>query len=469
LPSENKLFIVGLGPGGQGQLSLRAAQALDEADFIVGYSTYLDLLGRSLEGKQVASSSMGKEVDRASKAVDLLDEGTVALISSGDPNIYGMAGLGLEMASKRGYIDQVDIIPGVTSFTAAACRSGAVFRESVAIIILSDLLTPWQKIADRLKLAAELQMPTALYNPKSRKRDWQLEKALEMRSPEEDILLARNISRPGESLKWTKARDLLEDEELKDSVDMFTLVIIGGRGMIRGNVEEGSNVKVVGIGPGDMGQITFEAQRILQSSSKVFGAQRYIDGIREAIRGEPVFHQGTCAQRIARRLEEAKSASEMGLTASILTGGDPSIFSSAWRILEGAGDAKVQICPGISAFSAVAARAGAPLVNDFALLSGANNPSNAARLAAAGFGVVIYNADGTTIPGILSEIDPSRPCAIAQDVARADERIMVMTAGDLLKAGPSGSRLTLIVASDGSMIFEGRIITRRGYQTRYIY
>ena len=115
-------------------------------------------------------------------AIDLLGQGSVALVSSGDPNVYGMAGLGLEMAAQPA---EVEIVPGVTSFTAAACRAGLAFRECVAVISLSDLLTPWQEIEGRLRLAAEWEMPVALYNPRSKRRDWQLIRALDICWPKE--------------------------------------------------------------------------------------------------------------------------------------------------------------------------------------------------------------------------------------------------------------------------------------------
>jgi precorrin-3B C17-methyltransferase len=466
LPSENKLYIVGLGPGGRGQMSLQAARALEKSDFIVGYHTYLDLVEDLLQKKQVASTSMGGEVERAKKAVDLLEEGSVSLISSGDPNIYGMAGLGLEMASGKVGLDRVEVVPGVTSFAAAACSAGVVFRDSLAVISLSDLLTPWNRIEDRLKLASELEMPLAIYNPRSRKRDWQLERALEMRFPGEKVLLGRNVSRPGESLRWVKAGELLESQELKDSVDMFTLAIVGGRGMARGDASSKSQINIVGIGPGDEARLTIEARETLESSDKVFGAERYLSGIRDVVRGEAVIHQGRCPDRMANRIEEARAAAQKGLRSSILTGGDPSVFSSAWRILD---LAEAHICPGISAFSAVAAKAGAPLVNDFVLLSSPGEGSRASRLSKAGFAVVIYNVSGTDLPAVLEKMPEERPCVLAQDLARADEKFIAMRASDLLESKPSGNRFTLIVSGENSQIREGRVVTRRGYETRYSY
>jgi precorrin-3B C17-methyltransferase len=169
---------------------------------------------------------------------------------------------------------------------------------------------------------------------------------------------------------------------------------------------------------------------------------------------------------MANRIEEARAAAQKGLRSSILTGGDPSVFSSAWRILD---LAEAHICPGISAFSAVAAKAGAPLVNDFVLLSSPGEGSRASRLSKAGFAVVIYNVSGTDLPAVLEKMPEERPCVLAQDLARADEKFIAMRASDLLESKPSGNRFTLIVSGENSQIREGRVVTRRGYETRYSY
>ena len=125
----------------------------------------------------------------------------MALVSSGDPNVYGMAGLGLELARQP---SAVEIVPGVTSFTAASCHAGLAFRECVAVISLSDLLTPWQQIEGRLRLAAETQMPVALYNPKSKRRDWQLLRALDICGAR-DVLVAKNVGREAEEIFYTSS------------------------------------------------------------------------------------------------------------------------------------------------------------------------------------------------------------------------------------------------------------------------
>lgn len=477
--SKNRLSIVGIGPGSRELRTLRAEEVIRAADFVVGYGPYLDLIGDLLPGKEVVCSGMGKEVDRARAAVDLLDEGSVALVSSGDPNVYGMAGLGLELAPEPG---AVEIVPGVTSFTAAACRAALVFRESVAAVSLSDLLTPWREIEGRLNAVAQQEMPVALYNPRSRRRERQLMSALEILG-ERDVLVARNVSREDEEIFWTTSSMLTEDEALRERVDMTTLLILCWRGVSRGAphytvgpapVREASlvceemAVNVVGIGPGDRKLLTHEAESLLRSSTRIFGAERYLSEIGDVSPAERVVHHGPCPERMTARFREARAEVEGGGKAAILTGGDPSVFSSAWRVLELArGGCPVRCAPGVSAFSSVAARAGAPLVNDFALFSEPNSSSG--RLSGCGFGVVIYNVKGVEIPDLLQEVDPDRPCVLARDVARDGEETMVLNAADLLEAKPSGFRFTLLIASAHSHIREGRIITRRGYESKYRY
>jgi len=460
------LYIVGIGPGPAYLRTRAACSAVLSADYVVGYRPYLDLISDLLPGKAVYSSGMGGEVDRVRAAVELMEKGSVALVSSGDANVYGMAGLGLEIAPRP---DEVQIIPGVTSFTAAACRAGLFFRESVAVVSLSNLLTPWPDIEARLRLAGEMNMPVALYNPKSRKRDWQLLRALEM-AGERDVLIARNVGRAGEEIFWSTSERLAEDESLRGRIDMNTLLILSGRGAFLAQAKTTSSrqagVSLVGIGPGRPEHLTLEAEQTLQASEKVFGAGRYLDLIGEACSAEKLSHSGPCPERMAARMAEAAAVARMGGRACILTGGDPSIFSSGWRVLEGA-DAPLHICPGVSAFSTVAARAGAPLVSDFALLS--SPCDEAALLAAAGYAVVVYNVRGEEIAPLLERMEPGRPAVLARDAARNGERTIVLSAGELLDARPSGHRFTLLIASGSSHIREGRIITRRGYESKYSY
>lgn len=480
MPLESKLYIVGIGPGSRDLLTRKAKEAIADSESVVGYRPYLDLVSDLLEGKAVSSTGMGREVDRAREAINLLDEGSVALISSGDPNVYGMAGLGLEVASRKVDLDRVEVVPGITSFSAAACRAGITFRSSVAVISLSDLLTPWPEIERRARTASEMKMPIALYNPKSKKRTWQLDRVLDICTEggkiDRDLLVARNVSRQGEKLWWTTARQMLENEELRREVDMFTLLILGGDGMARGKSVSESRINLVGVGPGDPHHLTLETRGIIERSDLILGPERHLRAVRELTRGETISGKGSFEERIRARLVAAKEAAGRGERASILFGGDPSTFSSAWRALEPSelGASKVHVSPGVGAFSAAAAWIGAPLVNDFALLSGRddNTPDKVLRLMDSGFAVVVYNQNSQKLSSLakgIGDLDPERPFGLAQDATRPQERISVGRAADLASPSFGGRRCTLVLAGPQARIKEGRIITRRGYQTKYDY
>ena len=496
MPSESKLFIVGIGPGSPDLLTRRAKEAIERSDFVVGYTPYLDLVSGLLEGKAVSSTGMGREVERAKEAVALLEEGSVALISSGDPNVYGMAGLGLEVASGKVDLDQVEVVAGITSFSAAASRAGITFTRSVAVISLSDLLTPWAEIEKRAEISSEMKMPMAIYNPRSKKRTWQLERILEIIAQsggaDRDLLVAKNVSRQGEALWWTSVGQMLERQEQRQKVDMFTLLIVGGEG-IKGGREgsredglvkaegapeaaPGSRINLVGVGPGNPDHLTIEARDLIKRSDLILGADRYIRAVREFAGGETISHQGSFEERIKARLEAAKEAASKGETASILFGGDPSTFSSSWRALQPSelGPTKVHLSPGVGAFSAAAALVGAPLVGDFALLSGRDDgtPGRVSRLAEGGFAVVVYNQNASKLAATAdaaSSLDPERPFALVQDATRPEERITVGRAADLARPNFQGRRCTLILAGPKARITDGKIITRRGYQTKYDY
>ena len=473
MPSESKLYIVGIGPGRRDQLTWRAAEVLGQVENVVGYGAYLDLVSDFLGDKDVASTGMGREVDRAKMAVDLLEEGSVAFISSGDPNVYGMAGLGLEVASERVGLDRVEVVPGVTSFNAAACKTGLTFRDSVAVTSLSDLLTPWNEIESRITTVAKMNMPIAIYNPKSKKRTWQLSRILDILVQcgrgDELLLIAKNVSRDGEDLSWTTVSKMLKSEELRETVDMFTLILIGGKGMSKGGYSPKSQINVVGVGPGDPAHLTLEARKSLSESDLGLGAERYLEVAKSVTGGKAISHKGALEYRMEARLAMAKEAANLGKTVSILSGGDPGIFSSSWRIFA-QGD--YHAVSGLSAFSAVASRLGAPLVNDFVLLSGLkeNAPDDVFSLMERGFGVVIYNVDSKNLLPLIERIkNLDRPCALARDVTRTKEWIEVTRTTELSCQMADGNRYSLVIAGPNSYIKEGRIIARRGYQRRYSY
>ncbi len=253
-----KLTIVGLGPGGVEHLTPAARVALEASGVVVGYRTYLDLIPELLVGREVVSSGMRQEVERCREALERARAGaSVALVSSGDPGIYGMAGLALELLD--GEELDVEIVPGVSAVQAAAARLGAPLMHDFAVISLSDLLTPWELIRRRLRAAAEADFVVALYNPKSHGRTTQLAEAREIllahRPPSTPVGIVRNACRPGETVTVTDLGTLLDHP-----VDMLSVVIVGnasttvdsaGRMVTpRGYEVQGTRKKVKGENPG---------------------------------------------------------------------------------------------------------------------------------------------------------------------------------------------------------------------------
>lgn len=221
-----KMFIVGLGPGGLSEITPRAQQAIADSDVIAGYHVYIDLIKDIVSGKELISTGMMGEVERCRAAVEAAVSGkTVTVVSSGDAGVYGMAGLCCQLAEPYPQLE-IQVIPGVTAACSASAILGAPLTHDFATISLSDLLTQWDVIEKRLRLAAEADFVIAIYNPASRKRKDHLARAcaeiLKHRTPETPCGLARNIGREGES------GEILTLEKLKDTeVDMFTTVVIG--------------------------------------------------------------------------------------------------------------------------------------------------------------------------------------------------------------------------------------------------
>ena len=229
-PQRGSLHLVGSGPGALAQLTGEARQALAQCVAWVGYGPYLDLLDPLRRSDQFRlDGRLTEERGRCVEALDLARQGlAVALISSGDSGIYGMAGLALEVWCDLPELDRPTFVvhPGVSALQMAAARIGAPLMHDFCTISLSDRLTPWPLIERRLKAAAEGDFVVALYNPRSRDRHWQLERArqllLEHRPPTTPVLLARQLSRPGERCVICSLASLA-----CDAVDMLTLVLVG--------------------------------------------------------------------------------------------------------------------------------------------------------------------------------------------------------------------------------------------------
>ncbi|MDO5406966.1 MAG: precorrin-3B C(17)-methyltransferase [Eubacteriales bacterium] len=223
---QHKIYVVGIGPGEYEKMTIQAARVLESCDVIVGYTVYVDLVKEHFPGKVFLTTPMKQEVKRCELAFEEAVKGkAVAMICSGDAGVYGMAGLMLEVG--HGYPDcQVEVVAGVTAATGGAAVLGAPLIHDFALISLSDLLTPWEKIEKRLICASQADFVVCLYNPSSRKRGDYLRKAcermLEYKSGDTVCGIVSNIGRPGENMR------ILTLEELKETpVDMFTTVFVG--------------------------------------------------------------------------------------------------------------------------------------------------------------------------------------------------------------------------------------------------
>jgi len=222
---NGKLYVVGIGPGGAEHITPAALRAIEASQVVVGYKTYLDFIPQCLSGKEVVSSGMRQEVERCRQALELAAAGrTVALVSSGDAGVYGMAGLVLELLGGR-EVD-IEVVPGVSAVQAAAARLGAPLMHDFAVISLSDLLTPWARIRQRLEAAATADFVVALYNPKSRGRTGQIAEAREIllrhRDAQTPVGIVRNACRAGEEVTVTTLGACLDHP-----IDMLSLVIVG--------------------------------------------------------------------------------------------------------------------------------------------------------------------------------------------------------------------------------------------------
>ncbi len=193
----------------------------------MGYKTYLDLIPGYLEGKEVIASQMMKEVDRCRKSLELAVEGkTVSLVCGGDPGIYAMAGLVFEMAKENGFDCDIEIIPGIAAVNGCAARLGAPLMHDFAAVSLSNLLTPMELIEKRLEAVASADFVLAIYNPKSKTRTEQIERAreilLQYRDPQTPVGIVTAATRENETITLTTLEKMLECE-----IGMQSTVMVG--------------------------------------------------------------------------------------------------------------------------------------------------------------------------------------------------------------------------------------------------
>ena len=221
-----KLFVVGMGAGNSGGMTLDAQNVILSSDIVVGYTLYVELLRQIFPHKNYLATGMKSEVERVKMALREASSGkTVSLVCSGDSGVYGMAGLALELSPEYPEVD-IEVVPGVTAALSGGALLGAPLGHDFAVISLSDLLTPWEVIEKRLRAAAMGDFAVALYNPSSKKRADYLARAcdilLEQKPADTVCGIARNIGRDGSSVQIMTLRELRDA-----SVDMFCTVFIG--------------------------------------------------------------------------------------------------------------------------------------------------------------------------------------------------------------------------------------------------
>ncbi len=244
-----KLYVVGTGPGSVSHMSNRAVQVIEQVDCIAGYTTYVDLIKELTKNKKIISTGMMKEVERVERAIETALTGeSCALISGGDSGIYAMAGLVFEICEQKNiklfrtlenqevpcseeYIE-LEIVPGIPALAAGAALAGAPLTHDFAAISLSDLLTEWEKIEKRLSCAAMADFVIVLYNPKSKKRDWQLKRAqeliLEHREGSTPVGIVTGAMRENQEVSFTRL-----DQLDKATVGMQTILFIGSSASVR--------------------------------------------------------------------------------------------------------------------------------------------------------------------------------------------------------------------------------------------
>ena len=226
MSKNGKIYVVGIGPGKKADMTFKAYEKMKNSDIIVGYKTYTDLIKEYFPNTEIRSSSMMKEVDRCLEVLDLAKAGkNVALISSGDAGIYGMAGIMYEIINENDNIE-IEVIAGVTATNAAAAIVGAPIMHDYVTISLSNLLTDWELIKKRLELAAQGDFIISLYNPKSKGRTTQISEAqkimLKYKSKDTPVAIVRNAGRENEEYEITTLENMLDFE-----INMLTIVLIG--------------------------------------------------------------------------------------------------------------------------------------------------------------------------------------------------------------------------------------------------
>ncbi len=231
--NDGRIYLVGFGPGAREHMTERALAAIAEADVVIGYSTYIELVADLLDGKEVIRKGMTEEIDRCLEAWEQARRGrTVALVSSGDIGVYGMAGPTYEVLLQAGWRPgqgiEVEVVPGATALSACAALVGAPLTHDFCAISLSDLMTPWPVIARRLEAAGRGDFVVALYNPRSGRRSGQILEArrilLRHRPPDTPVAIVKSAYRRRQRIEHTTLERMADCD-----IGMLSTVLVGNR------------------------------------------------------------------------------------------------------------------------------------------------------------------------------------------------------------------------------------------------
>jgi precorrin-4/cobalt-precorrin-4 C11-methyltransferase len=498
-PDHGHLSVVGIGPGAADLLTVRAVKAIEAAEVLVGYSGYLQLLGERAAEKELYGSAIGREGERVRLALDLARRGRkVALISSGDAGIYGMAGQVFEeLHAQRGAADpspEVDVIPGITAAQAAASLLGAPLANDFAVLSLSDLLRARETIERRLEALAAADIVLALYNPQSRTRRELFRMACEI------LLRHRHVSTPVAVVKAAyregQSVQLGDLGQLADmAVDMDSVVLVGnsqtgvsggqmvtarGQGTfaaaapaverqaeatpeaIDSPEQPSPRVFFVGAGPGDAELLTLKGAKVLASADVVVYAGSLVPrGVLQHARpGARLHNSATLTLEETHRLLTA--AYRAGQQAVRLHSGDPSLYGAITEQMALLDEEQIpyEIVPGVSAFQAVAAKLGIeytqPGVVQTLILTRPGGrtgvPENESLVELARHGVTLCLFLGArhvveVQEALLTSYPPTTPVAVAYRATWPDEELTMGTLADLVQMvqGPEYDRTTLMI------------------------
>jgi precorrin-4 C11-methyltransferase len=508
--NQARLTVIGIGPGAPDLLTLRAINALERAEVVVGYERYIQQLGTRVTGKETYGSAIGQEIDRARLAIDLAYQGReVVLISSGDAGIYGMAGLVFEQLESSGWSPgnrpEVELIPGVSAAQAAASLLGAPLSNDFAVLSLSDLLTPRETIERRLEALASADLVIALYNPQSQRRRVLFRRACEIflrhRPATTPVAVVRAAYRDGQAIQHTDLGQLQDA-----AVDMESLVLIGNSQTRRfadrlvtargyktdrdaesqassaaPHHEEADPVQAtrkiffVGAGPGDPELLTLRGAQVLASADVVVYAGSLVPrGVLTHVRPGARMHNSAALtlEETHRLLTDAYRAGQQVVR---LHSGDPSLYGaiSEQMALLDAAHIPYEIVPGVSAFQAVAARLGIeytqPGVVQTVILTRAGGrtglPPNEslAELARHQVTLCLFLSArhvAEVQEALLSSYSPTTPVAVAYRATWPDEELLTGTLEEL----------TAMIQSQGyertALIVVGPSLQRHGGRSR---